>query len=57
MHEHLHAVGTPVGEEIGMVRMRGAEDRDQAKGHSRVGHKYNMANRARLRRPGRGRKK
>src|SRR5690606_12443845 len=31
VHEDLHAVGSPVGEDIGVMRMRGAEDTDHAR--------------------------
>jgi hypothetical protein len=31
VHQHLHAVGAPVGEEVGVVRDRRAEDADHAR--------------------------
>ena len=31
VHEHLHAVGAPVGKEIGMVRLGSTEDLDHAR--------------------------
>ena len=31
MHEHLHAVGAAVGEQVRVVRSRGAEDTDHAR--------------------------
>ena len=31
VHEHLHAIGASVGKEIGMVRLGGAEDLDDAR--------------------------
>ena len=31
VHEHLHAVGSPVGEQVRVVRARGAEDVDHAR--------------------------
>ena len=36
VHEHLYAVGSPVGEEVGVVRSRGAEDGDDL-GERRLG--------------------